>query len=139
MHSGYKELLKSKGLKATESRLALLEILSKNHAPLSIKNIVKKIGKVADQATVYRMLESFQAAGLVRQIDLQQDFAFYEIADAHDHHHIVCRLCGRIEDFLGCDFKQLATKALKQSRKFSSIDQHSLEMFGTCDSCTVKN
>lgn len=139
MDNNFKELLKSKGLKATESRLALLEMLSKNHAPLSIKDIVKKIGKVADQATVYRMLESFKAAGLVRQIDLQQDFAFYELADTHDHHHIVCRICGRIEDFLGCDFKSLATKALKQSKKFSAIDQHSLEMFGTCDTCSVKN
>jgi len=136
MNDDLKNRLKSVGLKATPSRLALLDLLVKNHKPLSIRDILKKIGQKADQATVYRMLESFKNAGLARQVDFQQDFAYFEIADEHDHHHIVCRACGRIEDFIGCDFEKLAQKALKQTKKFSAIDQHSFEMFGICNSCT---
>lgn len=131
-----KTRLNTAGLKATPSRIALLSLLEKNHKPLSIREIIKKLNQKVDLATVYRMLESFKKAGLARQVDLQQDFAYFEIADEHDHHHIVCRTCGKIEDFLGCDFKKMAQKALKQTAKFSSIDQHSFEMFGTCNSCT---
>jgi len=135
MLNDLKKRLKDTGLKATPSRLALLALLEKHHKPMSIKDINQKLGKVADIATVYRMLESFKTAGLARQIDLGQDFAYFEIADTHDHHHIVCRTCGHIEDFIGCEFKKIAEKAIKQSKKFSNIDQHSFEMFGTCNSC----
>jgi Fe2+ or Zn2+ uptake regulation protein len=139
MEVASKNLLNNLGLKATPGRIRLLALLQKTTTPLTIQDMLKGLSQSMDQATLYRNLEALTAANLVRQLEFKKGKAYYELSDRHDHHHIVCRDCGQIEDFVGCDFDKLAAKALKQSRKFSAIKEHSFEMFGICDSCTVKN
>ncbi len=131
----YKEFLKSYGLKATPGRLLLLEHLIGFKKPMSIKEIAKAIGlKSMDQATIYRTLESFKMLGLVRQVDFHKDFAYYELADS-DHHHLVCKNCGRVEDFEGCNIDTLSKSVLRKSKQFAFVDEHSLELFGLCKAC----
>ena len=132
MHD-YKETLRKNGLKATSGRIKLLELLSKAKHPVSIKEIVKAIGsRLLDEATIYRSLESFKEKELIRRVDFRRGYTYYELAD-DDHHHLVCKNCGRIEDFEGC--QDLIKKTLKQSKYFSQINEHSLELFGLCKQC----
>lgn len=131
-----KEKLGEAGFRATKPRLALLSFLEKKSAPLLISEIVSglKPHKV-DQVTVYRMIEAFTKAGIVREVNLQGDRPRYELADLeHDHHHIVCTNCRKVEDFVDCDTERLEKKALQQSH-FSKITGHSFDLYGLCDSC----
>ncbi|HEX9503687.1 MAG TPA: transcriptional repressor [Patescibacteria group bacterium] len=135
MSTDFKQLLRGYKLKATPGRVRLLAFLSNAKKPMSIKEISKAVGsKTLDQATVYRTLESFKALGLVKQVDFQKDHAYYEMSDS-DHHHLVCKNCGRVEDFHGCNSESLIKHALKQSKHFSSVKEHSLELFGLCKVC----
>lgn len=135
MKNDFKIVLRGLGLKATPGRIKLLAFLSNAKKPLSIKEIGKAIGsKTLDPATIYRTLENFKMLGLVKRVDLHQDYAYYEIVDS-DHHHLVCRNCGRIEDFHGCNSEDLIRHALKQSKHFSTVNEHSLELFGLCKTC----
>ncbi len=130
-------LLDKVGLKKTDSRIALLNLLSKNKKPLSVKSIVSKLS--GDKVTIYRMLEAMNKKGLIRRVDTGEREAQYEIIDNnHDHHHIICLDCKKVSDFTGCDADILINKALKQVKDFKKITHHSFDLFGICNTCSKK-
>jgi Fe2+ or Zn2+ uptake regulation protein len=130
-------LLDKVGLKKTDSRITLLDILSKNKKPLSAKEITSKLS--SDKVTTYRMLEAMNQKGLIRRVDTGEREARYEInSNNDDHHHLICIECKKIEDFTGCDSAHLIDKALKKSKNFKSVTYHSFDLFGVCNSC-IKN
>lgn len=128
-------VLKAHGLRVTPARLAILEALEASHEPLSIEAILARLPKkTADQATVYRTLESFTEKGLVSQVVLSPERALYERA-GDDHHHIVCTRCGKIEHIALKDCTHFEKDALKASAQFKTIERHTLELYGRCKSC----
>jgi len=130
-------LLKKYGYKITPARLAVLSSFSYTHKPLSAENIfiqVQKHKKI-NPATVYRTLTSFEKKGLIKKVNLRTDTAFYELAQDH-HHHIVCTSCGRIEDFTECGMSPIIKKVITRSPHFARIQDHSVELFGVCNTCS---
>jgi Fe2+ or Zn2+ uptake regulation protein len=125
---GTEALLKNIGMKATKQRQLVLSILHAKKGPMTVDHMVTKTG--IGFATLYRILEVFEKAGLVRKVDLRGNSFFYEINDAH-HHHIVCTACGGIEEIDVCGIDKL----LPRSKKFKIINEHSLEFFGICTTC----
>jgi len=135
-HSDLKTLLKQTGYKITKPRLLVLSLLRKSANPLSAKEITGHARKLSiDQATIYRTLELFKKAGLIQEINLQENRAYFELKDSRDHHHIICVECKKIEDFNGCDYQTLADTIIKQHGDFAKITNHSFEFFGICKSC----
>ncbi|PIR69383.1 MAG: hypothetical protein COU47_03365 [Candidatus Niyogibacteria bacterium CG10_big_fil_rev_8_21_14_0_10_46_36] len=131
----FKTILHDAGYRVTAERMATLLLLSRSKKPLSVHDIARVLRSVLDQATAYRILRLFERSGIVRRVEFGKGRVYYEIADAKDHHHIVCTECGAIEDFEGCTAERIEKEALKQSRRFSSVRKHSLELFGVCKSC----
>lgn len=125
---GAETLLKNLGMKATKQRLKVLSILYKNKGPITVESMISKSDM--SLASLYRILEAFEGVCLVRKIDLRGKSFFYEINDAH-HHHIVCNSCGDIEEIDICGID----KIIPWSKKFSIINEHSLEFFGMCKTC----
>lgn len=123
-----KKVLQDSYLRATETRIQVLEELSHIHAPVSAQDVHEKTG--IDLVTVYRTFSSFEEKGIVRRIDLRSGSALYELSEGH-HHHIVCTDCGKVEDFQECDVEKLLPKVGKKW----SIRDHSLELFGVCGMC----
>lgn len=134
----YKNILKNSNIKATSQRLELLALLGKSSKPVTLKDLMKKIKfSGAHEVTLYRILAMFKDANLVKQIDLQDSVPYFEIVDAkHDHHHIVCTMCKKINDFVGCGSDNLIKKALQQTKDFKSVTTHSFELFGLCKECS---
>lgn len=131
--------IKNAKLKLTPTRILVLELLHKNHKPLSVKDIYQKLEKEKlDQVTIYRVLNSFAKAGLVRTVEFGDGQSRYEMKDEHDHHHIVCEKCYKVSDFTGCIAPEITKKALVQAKDFASITRHSFELFGVCKSCVKK-
>ncbi|MBP9757790.1 MAG: transcriptional repressor [Candidatus Pacebacteria bacterium] len=134
--SDIRDRLRSAGLRATTPRLSILKTLNNATRPLSVDEIFRSLSRTGlDRVTVYRTLEHFKRGGIVRDVDLKKISRSYELRDENDHHHIVCISCGKTEDFTGCDIETLASRALKNSRSFTSVTEHSLELFGTCTTC----
>jgi Fe2+ or Zn2+ uptake regulation protein len=132
------EVIRNAGFRATAPRIALLTYLRKSRTPLLIQEIAAGLKSTAvDQVTVYRMIEAFKKAGIVREVNLHGDRSRYELADTeHDHHHIVCVSCHKVEDFVGCDSRRMERKALQQSH-FSKVTGHSFDLYGLCNSCAA--
>ena len=134
--SGNRETLRGSGLKATAARVAVLDALRRAAAPLSVRRALAAIPKgLADQATVYRILEVLEERGLVRPVDLRHGHKHYELASLPHHHHLICTGCGRTEDVAACDADRLARLAQRHSRHFAVVTQHALEFFGLCRRC----
>lgn len=121
--------------KNTPVRLAVMEIFKKHGKPLSIKEIASMVKIPANESTIYRVVNFFVDQGLLKQVFIQKDITFYELAHTDDHHHLVCTNCKKITDFHGCGVEQLVKNALKQNPEFKIVNTHSLELFGLCKTC----
>lgn len=88
------------GLRVTEPRRAVLEWLA-DHPHSTAEQIGggvrERIGSVSTQA-IYNVLIACSRAGLVRWIEPAGHPARYERRTGDNHHHLVCRGCGRITD-----------------------------------------
>lgn len=128
------ELLSNNSLRVTNPRIDILHILRANHHPLTISEIHSKIkSKGIDLATVYRTINSFLKFNIVNEVDFKDEFKRYElIFDRHHHHHIVCKVCRKVEDIDACVDAKIE-KVLKK-RGYKNIS-HSLEFFGICEKC----
>jgi Fur family transcriptional regulator, ferric uptake regulator len=93
-------ILLSAHLRRTAPRLAVLESLLASDGPLTQEQITARIGpRGPNRVTVYRILESFVAAGVVRQAFLRDRAQHYELAHCCPRHrvhpHFTCTQCGK--------------------------------------------
>ncbi len=133
------EMLQIHGLSRTPGRIALLKLLAHEDRPVSSDYILKKLANDLDEATFYRATKAFEAEGMIVSYDFGHGHAHYELAhNKPHHHHAVCTQCGRIEDIRAHDAADLISRALKDSKHFTSFSRHSLEFYGRCTSCAAK-
>jgi len=93
-------LLRHHGLQVTAQRLAVLRAVSdRSHSTADdIDKVVRaQIGAISRQA-VYDALAVLTEKGLLRRIQPAGSPARYENRVGDNHHHIVCRTCGRMDD-----------------------------------------
>ena len=122
-------ILRDKGFRSTEGRLKLLSILKSVKKPLSVSEVVGRIGSNLDEVNVYRALDALSSRGIFVRRDLRQRGVSYEYSHSH-HHHLICDNCGEKEDVEYCSAQDMERKILKNSRQFRLINTHSLEFFG---------
>lgn len=123
-------------LKVTPTRLAVLNLLEKANKPVDVAYIIDylKQEKIkADPATVFRIVSLFTKRRLTRQIHLNEGKFRYEPFAKEDHHHLICDICGSIEDISDCSIDMLE-KEIRKKKKFL-VKNHSLEFFGICRQC----
>jgi Fur family ferric uptake transcriptional regulator len=98
--SGPAERLRAVGLRVTAPRVATLDWLAGNpHATADqvAEGVRERLGSVSTQA-IYDVLHACTSAGLLRRIEPAGHPARFETRALDNHHHLVCRVCGRTED-----------------------------------------
>ncbi len=132
--------LKSKchaaGLRLTRQRAAIYgELASRFDHPdvdtlfSSVRTKVPSLSVFA----VYRTMNAFEAAGLIRRVATWKGHARYD-ANVATHAHFLCESCGRIDD-VGSD----AMKSLRRSGAAAAHGQvHGVDVtfHGVCGECT---
>lgn len=92
--------LRDAGLRVTEPRLAVLEVLA-GQPPATADTVAtmvrQRLGRVSTQA-VYDVLAACAEAEFVRRIEPAGSAARFETRTGNNHHHLVCRSCGRTTD-----------------------------------------
>lgn len=92
--------LRAAGLRVTAPRLATLAVVERHpHADAeTVAHAVReRLGTVSRQA-VYDVLHALTDAELLRRVLVDGRRARYELHRHDNHHHLVCRSCGRLED-----------------------------------------
>jgi len=100
VHDGSADLLRRHGVHVTAQRLAVLEAVSLHpHATADdVAAAVRDgIGVISRQA-VYDALGVLTETGLIRRIQPAGSPARYEDRTGDNHHHLICRGCGRMVD-----------------------------------------
>jgi Fe2+ or Zn2+ uptake regulation protein len=134
----FRQVLRKSGYKATPSRLAILDALRRAKAPMSAQQVIEALPNGIDQATVYRTIKSLKGKGILKQIDLRHNHAYYELAELEEHHHLICVECGRVEDVHRCGIEDMQSAVLRSSKHFAEIKTHALEFYGLCRMCAAK-
>lgn len=92
--------LRAAGLRVTSPRLATLQVIQQH--PHSTADDVasavrERLGTVSKQA-IYDVLHALTDAALLRRMAVDGRGSQYELEVGDNHHHVVCRECGRLED-----------------------------------------
>jgi len=127
--------LRRTGLRVTAPRAAVLMWLSRNpHATVDhIKSgVYRRLGSVSTQA-VYDVLAACSSAGLVRRIEPAGHPARYECRVGDNHHHLVCRTCGRTED-IDCAVGNRPCLTPNDAHGFD-VDEAEVVFWGRCPRC----
>ncbi|MEV0677240.1 Fur family transcriptional regulator [Actinosynnema sp. NPDC050436] len=135
MTPGPRELLKDAGLRITAPRLAVLGWLADHpHATADqvADGVRARLGTVSTQA-VYDVLNACARTGLLRRIEPAGHPARYETRIGDNHHHLVCRSCGRTEDV---DCVHGAAPCLEPSHASGfAVDEAEVLFWGLCPDC----
>jgi Fur family transcriptional regulator, ferric uptake regulator len=130
--------VRGKGLRATPSRLAVLELLRASDTPMSHGDVADRLASQTwDRATIYRNLTDLAEAGLVRRTDVGDHVWRFEAVSAEhereSHPHFVCTECGTVECMPEIELAVRTTRhkpprAVKQRRV-------EVQVRGLCDAC----
>jgi Fur family transcriptional regulator, stress-responsive regulator len=127
--------LRASGYRATPQRLAVHATLSELGEHVSAERLLAAVSQRqpgVSLPTVYSALEALEEAGLVRRVAAGRGPALYD-AGTPDHHHLVCRRCGRVED-LEADLPLEPIDGLAAQRGFAP-DRAEVVVHGLCARC----
>ncbi|HET9052201.1 MAG TPA: Fur family transcriptional regulator [Candidatus Dormibacteraeota bacterium] len=112
-HEGVTDPLRAAGLRSTPQRQLILEVLGASPRHMTAEEVWQLVAQRYsgfNRSTVYRVLDSLVAAGLVNQHVIGA-VAQYEPASASVHHHLVCRHCRAVFDLAPADMRSLVRAA----------------------------
>lgn len=138
MNRNSTDLLRRHGVQVTAQRLAVLAAVSgRPHATADdVAKVVRaEIGVISRQA-VYDALGILTDKGLVRRIQPAGSPARYEDRTADNHHHLICRTCGRMVDV---DCAVGAAPCLTPADDSGyEIDEAEVIYWGRCPECLAR-
>ena len=129
--------LREAGLSVTVVRVGLLAYLESAKQPLSADQLTEALRDkhlTLNRTTVYRELTRLVEKGLVEEVLLASRARVYELAQSH-HHHAICTNCETIQH-VEIPEQLTTTERLLQKKHGFTVQRHSLEFYGLCQTCT---
>jgi Fur family ferric uptake transcriptional regulator len=130
-------MLRAADLRVTRPRLAVLTALH-THPHTDTNAIIELVradlGDVSHQA-VYDVLRALTDAHLLRRFQPSGSVARYELQGHDNHHHVVCRSCGAIDD-VECAVGEAPCLTASDDRGYA-IDEAEIVYWGLCPECAA--
>ncbi len=129
------DLLRQRGYRVTGQRLAVLRAVSgEPHVTAdAVAGAVRaEIGSISTQA-VYDVLGVLVDVGLIRRIQPAGSPARFEARVSDNHHHVICRSCGRTAD-VNCAVGSAPCLTAVDDMGFE-IDEAEVIYWGRCSEC----
>lgn len=129
------EELKNSGLKATLPRIKILEVFQRaQQRHMTAEDVFKLLlneGSDIGLATVYRVLMQFEQAGILSRNHFEAGKAVFELNEGTHHDHLVCVVCGRVEEFYDAEIEQ-RQQAIAKERGYA-LQDHALSLYVVCN------
>jgi Fur family ferric uptake transcriptional regulator len=129
--------LKSVGLKITQSRLKILQVLEQEQQhhlnAEAVYAILSREKAEVGLATVYRVLTQFEEVELVKRHDFAEGHAVFELNQGSHHDHLVCTKCGAVQEFVD-ERIETFQREIASEHHFKMTD-HVLNIYGLCQAC----
>ncbi|MGY0489330.1 Fur family transcriptional regulator [Streptomyces sp. WG-D5] len=127
------DLLRRKGLRSTAQRRAVLAALQgRPHSTAAELEERIEDGRLSRQG-LYNVLDDLTRAHLIRCVEPAGSPARFELRVGDNHHHLVCRVCGRIED-VDCAVGAAPCLDPIEERGFT-VDEAEVTWWGRCADC----
>ena len=131
---------KTKGLRLTSPRRAIIECLGATHdwlTPALVYEQAKRRRATLGLVTVYRTLNWLHEQGLVRRIHLPDGCHGYALAGLAHGHYLVCQMCQQVIEFSTCDLGDLEAQITSETG--FTVQGHMLQFVGVCPSCQSRS
>ncbi|WP_425448422.1 Fur family transcriptional regulator [Dethiothermospora halolimnae] len=128
--------LNKRGLRPSHQRIKILEYLTNNPCHPTAEKILSEMKKelpTLSKSTVYKTLNAFVEAQMLREITIENNEVRYEY-NLIDHGHFKCEKCGLVYDFK-IDFDILQFEELKGFK----INDKNIYFKGVCKNCLTKD
>jgi len=132
-------LLRARGIQVTAQRLAVLRaVAGEAHITAdAVAEVVRtEIGAISLQS-VYDALSLLVAEGLIRRIQPAGSPARFENRVGDNHHHLICRTCGRVVD-VDCAVGSAPCLTAVHDRGYE-IDEAEVAYWGRCPDCVAQS
>ena len=133
------DLLRQRGIQVTAQRLAVLRAVSgQPHITAdAVADVVRsEIGAISLQS-VYDALGVLVAEGLLRRIQPSGSPARFEDRVGDNHHHLICRICGRVVD-VDCAVGPAPCLTAADDGGYE-IDEAEVAYWGRCPDCVAQS
>jgi Fur family transcriptional regulator, ferric uptake regulator len=132
-----RQTLHRRGLRMTPQRQLVLDAVSAlGHAtPEAVCTRVQETAPAVNITTVYRTLDLLEQLGVVRHTHLGHGAPTYATAE-HEHVHLVCHRCGRVDEVEAETLAPLAATLLEQNG--FRLDATHVALSGTCRDCVAE-
>jgi Fur family ferric uptake transcriptional regulator len=128
------ERLEVRGHRVTASRRRVIDAVIAQPSHFTVDDVLRDARKVG-RATVFRTMKLLTDLNVVCRVLMDDGTLHYRVSARGHHHHLVCRDCGRVEDFTTCDVTALVNELAKNTQ--FDIEGHWLEVYGRCQSCRI--
>ncbi|MFP3647762.1 Fur family transcriptional regulator [Paraburkholderia sp. SIMBA_054] len=134
------DALKRAGLAGTSAQIAVLDYLQQaEHGHFGAEEIHRRIARTGERmnlSTTYRVLHQLVGAGLVANVPLGKDHSLYELNTGKVHDHLVCVVCGRVEEFSDVTINRRRAAIAKEfGLRFAG---KTLALQGVCADCAAR-
>ena len=123
---------KQKGVRLTDQRKLIAQVMSKTESHPDVDELHKKVMKLDSKisiATVYRTVKLFEEAGIVAKHDFKGSKSRYEQAPEEHHDHLIDVNSGEITEFVNEEIEKLQ-KQVAEKLGYKLVD-HRLELYGS--------
>ena len=131
-------LLREHGVQVTAQRLAVLRAIAEQPhctADEVAETVRAEIGTISRQA-VYDALGILVDKNIIRRIQPAKSAALYEDRVGDNHHHVICRLCGKATD-VDCAVGETPCLTAADDSGYE-IDEAEVIYWGTCPECLAQ-
>lgn len=141
VHATVSRRLRAAAMRYSRSRRAVVDVLAEAGRPLTLPEILM-VGTDHDlaQSSAYRNLAELVEVGVVRRLASGDDHGRFELHESltGHHHHLVCMVCGGVEDFEAPEEFEAGINTLVETAAQQGfvVDGHLFDMVGRCATCS---
>jgi Fur family ferric uptake transcriptional regulator len=117
MFKKIEELCESKGVKLTQNRKIIIDVILKSQDHPDVDEVLRRANKISPKigiATVYRTLRLLEESGIITKHEFGTNKAHYEFEEEDEHHdHLIDITTGKIHEFFNIELEELKEKIAK--------------------------
>ena len=121
----------AKGVKLTEQRRIIAQVMSKSNDHPDVDELYMRVSKIDPKisiATVYRTVKLFEESGILAKHEFKGSKARYEELNEGHHDHLIDVKTGEIIEFVDDEIEELQKK-VAEKYGYDLVD-HKLELYG---------
>jgi len=124
------------GLRATPSRVAILDIMKSSTHALTAEEILNKVSKRipgVGRATIYRSITLLEEYDLLKKVHQEKGCHGYFLSGRKNGHFITCQNCGVVRE-VPCGEPDIFFQRVQEKTGFQILD-HLMGLSGLCPQC----